>query len=472
MGLLRLLKKPLDLDPDDAGRLAQDLPDPERALLARGPIELLVPIAMQQDGQWDGQSDGQRDAQHEALIALGPRRSEEPFSQEDHDLLSAVADSLAMVLDRAPALENASQAKTLQVKPLVQPQTRRQARLSVKPGIQPEIQARECPTCGTCFDDDVDRCAADDTETVALMLPRRLADRYRLDRRMARGGMGTVYEAFDQALDRRVAAKVLRPELLHHTDAAKRFEREARLVASLTHPHIVTVHDFGVTQTGSGFLVMERLEGNTLRARLAKGLQFAPDDALRTLRAVSSAVEFAHQRQLVHRDLKPENIFLVRGHDALTMDAPKVLDFGLARALAPQASSSYDGLTQPGMLVGTPQYMPPEQLRGETATAAWDLWALALIAYEILTGVLPFAGQLGTAAIAGREAAIAASLNGSLATARDTFARALALDSDARFPTASALIEALQQALKQPLREDRGNREQTRLPAPAVESEP
>jgi tRNA A-37 threonylcarbamoyl transferase component Bud32 len=451
IGLLRLLKKPIDLDPDDAGHLTQDLPDAERTLLARGPIELLVPIAMQRDGQ------------HEALIALGPRRSEEPFSQEDHDLLSAVADSLAMVLDRTAVPESASQVRTV-----VHPQPRQRVRPAVEPEAQSEIQARECPTCGTCFDDDVDRCAADDTVTIALPLPRRLADRYRLDRRMARGGMGTVYEAFDQALDRRVAAKVLRPELLHYADAAKRFEREARLVAGLTHPHIVTVHDFGVTHTGSGFLVMERLEGNTLRARLAKGLQFAPDDALRTLRAVSSAVEFAHQRQLVHRDLKPENIFLVRGHDALTMDAPKVLDFGLARALAPQSSSSYDGLTQPGMLVGTPQYMPPEQLRGETATAAWDVWALALIAYEMLTGNLPFAGQLGTAAIAGREAAIAASLNGSLITARDTFARALALDPEARYPTASTLIEALQHAL----REDRDTRAQTHLPAPAVESEP
>jgi tRNA A-37 threonylcarbamoyl transferase component Bud32 len=424
IGLLRLLKKPLDLDPDEAGPLVRDLPDGERELLARGPIELLVPIAMHPEAQ----------ANREALIALGPRRSEEPFSQEDHDLLSAVADSLAMLLDRSE-LDRASP----------QPTSTAATRDTVDARATYAL-ARECPTCGTCYDDDVERCALDGATTVALELPRRLDGRYRLDRRMARGGMGTVYEAFDQALDRRVAAKVLRPELLHHADAAKRFEREARLAAGLTHPHIVTVHDFGVTHTGSGFLVMERLEGSTLRARLAKGLQFAPDDALRTLRAVASAVDFAHQRQLVHRDLKPENIFLVRGHDAVTMDAPKVLDFGLARALA--LESSAEGLTQPGILVGTPQYMSPEQLRGEQASAAWDVWALALIAYEMLTGALPFAGHLGSAAIAGREAAIVAALDGPLVSARDTFVRALALDPTVRFSLASALIEALQHTLR------------------------
>jgi tRNA A-37 threonylcarbamoyl transferase component Bud32 len=448
IGLLRLLGKPIDLDPDEGGQRAQDLPDAERELLARAPIELLVPIAMHRDA----------DARHErseALIALGPRRSEEPYSQEDYDLLSAVADSLAMVLDRTTPTPRDTAADT-------QPRAMRahaQAYTRAHAGERGDGRAdrhldeladgRECPECGACYDADVDRCAQDDVDTVALVFPRRLADRYRLDRRMARGGMGTVYEAFDQSLDRRVAAKVLRPELLHSSDAAKRFEREARLAASLTHPHIVTVHDFGVTSTGSGFLVMERLEGVTLRNRLARGLQFAPEDALRVLRGVASAVEFAHQRQLVHRDLKPENIFLVRGNDALTMDAPKVLDFGLARALAPTSATSAsvisnDRLTQSGMLVGTLQYMPPEQLRGEEATAAWDLWALALIAYEMLTGTLPFSGHLGAAAAGGHEAAIAASLDGALAGARETFVRALALDAASRYPSASAFVDALQ----------------------------
>lgn len=135
----------------------------------------------------------------------------------------------------------------------------------------------------------------------------------------------------------------------------------------------------------------------------------------------------------------------------MTMDVPKVLDFGLARALAPPSASasSADGLTQPGMLVGTPQYMPPEQLRGEHATAAWDLWALALIAYEMLTGALPFAGRLGGAVTAGQDAAIAAALNGPLAGTRDTFARALALDPSVRYLSAAALVEALEHALRQ-----------------------
>jgi tRNA A-37 threonylcarbamoyl transferase component Bud32 len=432
VGLLRLLGKPIDLGPDEAGRLVQDLPDAERAMLAQTPLDLLVPIAMHAEA---GRS--------EALLALGPRRSEEPFSQEDHELLRAVADSLAMVLERTA--------------------------IAVSHPSHPSINhVRECPSCGTCYDEEIAQCDADGDALIALTLPRRLADRYRLDRRMARGGMGTVYEAFDQSLDRRVAAKVLRPELLDRADAVKRFEREARLAAGLTHPHIVIVHDFGVTGTGSGFLVMERLEGCTLRERLRQARQLTPDAAVHILRGIASAVDFAHQRQLVHRDLKPENIFLVRGADAVTIDAPKVLDFGLARALALESSSSSDMLTQSGVLVGTPQYMPPEQLRGETAAPAWDLWALALIAYEMLTGTLPFAGRLGGAAANGHEAAIAESLDGPLACTRQAFARALAMDPAVRFASASALVTELERALRDP----RSQESRRRAHSPALDSEP
>ncbi len=434
VGLLRLLRKPIDLGPDEAGRLVQDLPDAERELLARAPLDLLVPIAMHEH---DDERARDRPAGSEALLALGPRRSEEPFSQEDHELLCAIADSVAMVIERAGSSPDIVSSTTL----------------PTHAGSQ-RHRVHECPSCGRCYDDGLTRCEADGHALLALTLPRRLADRYRLDRRMARGGMGTVYEAFDQSLDRRVAAKVLRPELLGRADAAKRFEREARLAAGLSHPHIVIVHDFGMTDTGSGFLVMERLYGDTLRERLRHEQRIAPAQALRILRGVASAVDFAHQRQLVHRDLKPENIFLSRGGDDVTLDAPKVLDFGLARAVAvaiehSSSESSSELLTQSGVLVGTPQYMPPEQLRGETAAPAWDLWALALIACEMLTGALPFEGRLGGAAVVGHDAAIAASLGGSFACTRNVFTRALALDAHSRFPSAAALVTELERALRE-----------------------
>jgi tRNA A-37 threonylcarbamoyl transferase component Bud32 len=432
VGLLRLLQKPIDLGPDEASRLVQDLPEAEREMLEQAPLDLLVPIAMHEEA---------RPTQTEALLALGPRRSEEPFSQEDHELLCAIADSLAMVIERAtPAVSAATAGAAATAIATAAATAARRAPASG--------HVRECPTCGRCYDDTVTHCEADADALVALMLPRMLAHRYRLDRRMARGGMGTVYEAFDQSLDRRVAAKVLRPELLGRADAAKRFEREARLAAGLTHPHIVIVHDFGMTDGGSGFLVMERLYGDTLRERLRQESRLAPAAALRMLRGVVSAIDFAHQRQLVHRDLKPENIFLVRGADEVTIDAPKVLDFGLARAVAIDLSSDQsDLITQSGVLVGTPQYMPPEQLHGEAAAPAWDLWALALIAFEMLTGTLPFAGRLGSATVGGHDAAIAASLNGSLACTQPVFMRALSLDPRSRFSTAAAFATALEHVL-------------------------
>ncbi len=451
VGLLRLLRKPIDLGPDEAGRLVRDLPDAERELLARAPLDLLVPIAMHEQ---DDERGRERPARSEALLALGPRRSEEPFSQEDHELLCAIADSVAMVIERATPTPTRTPTPAAVAAPGVAAGAGPATRV-----VSQRQHVHECPSCGRCYDEGLTHCEADGAALAALMLPRRLADRYRLDRRMASGGMGTVYEAFDQSLDRRVAAKVLRPELLGRADAAKRFEREARLAAGLSHPHIVIVHDFGMTDTGSGFLVMERLYGDTLRERLRHEKRIAPAQALRILRGVASAVDFAHQRQLVHRDLKPENIFLARGADDVTLDAPKVLDFGLARAVAiaiersssehASRESSSDLLTQSGVLVGTPQYMPPEQLRGETAAPAWDLWALALIACEMLTGALPFEGRLGGAAVVGHDAAIAASLGDSFACTRNVFARALALDAGSRFPSAAALVTELERALRQ-----------------------
>ena len=210
--------------------------------------------------------------------------------------------------------------------------------------------------------------------------------------------MGVVYAAADQALDRDVAVKVLRDELAADARAAERFEREARLAARFSHPNVVTVHDFGLT-AGRGFLVMELLTGHSLREELDRERRLDPRRVLEVLGPVCAAVQAAHHRHLVHRDLKPENIFLSTSEG---IETPKVLDFGISKMslaattggvpMGEEACAARDRFTvatAPGALVGTPEYMAPEQIRGEEMKMAWDVWALAIMAYEMLTGRVP-----------------------------------------------------------------------------------
>ena len=195
------------------------------------------------------------------------------------------------------------------------------------------------------------------------------------------GGMGEVYDARDTRLDRAVAIKILRAEFADSADRRARFEREARAIASLNHPHICTLHDIG-HQDGIAYLVMERLEGETLADRLVRGpLPFG--EALACAGQVADALDRAHGQGIVHRDLKPANIMLTRS-------GVKLLDFGLARLLEAEApalgSQTRTALTQEGTIVGTLQYMAPEQLEGKPTDARTDLFAFGAILYEMVTG--------------------------------------------------------------------------------------
>ena len=188
---------------------------------------------------------------------------------------------------------------------------------------------KNVPTCGGCYDSGTGRCRAEGAALVPVTAPRLLAGRYRLERRLGRGGMGTVYVALDTSLDRRVAAKLVREDLVGLPGAAERFQREARVAAAFSHPNVVTVHDFGVAGAHA-FLVMELLDGRTLRDVLRAEERIDAQRALAILRDVTAAVEAAHRRQLVHRDLKPENICLVSHGSS---ESAKVLDFGIAKFL-------------------------------------------------------------------------------------------------------------------------------------------
>lgn len=203
---------------------------------------------------------------------------------------------------------------------------------------------------------------------------------YRLEERIGRGGMGEVYRALDTRLQRIVAVKVLSSTVAVHHPARDRFEREARAVAALNHPHICTLYDVG-TDEGVAYLVMEFLEGETLATRLQRGA-LSIDQALQVAIALCAALDCAHRSGIVHRDLKPRNIML-------TPSGAKLLDFGVAKPMVPAIVTGDGGvssdLTAPGTILGTLHYMAPEQLEGRPADARTDLFALGCVLYEMVT---------------------------------------------------------------------------------------
>lgn len=199
--------------------------------------------------------------------------------------------------------------------------------------------------------------------------------------------MGVVWEALDRELNRLVAIKLMRPELLVVPELAARFRREARAAAALRHPNVVTIHDFGAVEGQHAYLVMELLEGTTLRDEMRTSGPLSPDHTREILSRVGAALGAAHHLNLIHRDVKPENIFLARVGDA---QVPKILDFGVVKSLAPPGDAAATEATTPGQFVGTLRYMSPEQWRGKPPSPAWDLWALSVVAYEMLTGAHPF----------------------------------------------------------------------------------
>ena len=218
----------------------------------------------------------------------------------------------------------------------------------------------------------------------------RTLGRYRIVEQIGAGGMGVVYRAHDERLDRDVAIKVLPERFAQEPDHLARFEREAKAVARLDHPNILSIHDIG-TDHGVTYAVMELLEGTSLR-QVISGDGVTVGKALEYTKAVAAALAAAHDKGIVHRDLKPENVFL-------TVDGRiKVLDFGLAKLLLPEHGLATDMPTAPlettpGALLGTLAYMAPEQVQGRPADHRADIFALGVMLYEMLAGHRPFGGS-------------------------------------------------------------------------------
>jgi hypothetical protein len=418
--MLRWSDEPLEIFLDDPRSPARRLPPAEIAWLETTGAALLVPVLAQ-------------DRSLVAAFVLGAKRSEEAYTAEDRELLGSIAAQVGLGLDVARlqrSRTNESAAAT--------------ARITV--ALQPPMT--ECPRCGRCEDAAVATCPSDGAPMKAGPTPRVVDDKYRVEQLLGRGGMGSVYRARDLRLDRLVALKVVRPELLEDPDARRRFKREAQIVARLQHPAIVSIFDFGTLLGGGAYLVMELVRGEDLRRVLQREGRLEAPRAARILASVCGAIDAAHHEGVLHRDLKPENILLPGGE----IEA-KVLDFGVAKLVGEPASEPSERqatITMAGMIVGTPAYMAPEQLRADPLDPRTDVFALGVIAYEMLIGDLPFSrGSLTDVILAQARGPEPLHLrDASIPPALDAAVRgALSLDPDSRPATPQAFAADVTRSL-------------------------
>ena len=260
------------------------------------------------------------------------------------------------------------------------------------PLLCPECGARnlpevsECVACGAALPAD----PADDTDPLIGTL---IAHRYTLTSILGEGSMGVVYAANQEGLDHEVAVKVLHEHVAADPKVKRRFHREARMTSRLSHPNTVRVFDFGRTEEGRLYLAMELLDGPDLLELLQEDDPLTPRRIGTILIQVLNALEEAHDEGIVHRDLKPENVMVVEDHQG--RERVKVCDFGIAKLVEAEGSA----ITITGFVCGTPEYMAPEQARGEALDPRADIYALGCLLYRMLTGVVPFQGKSALATI-------------------------------------------------------------------------
>ena len=318
---------------------------------------------------------------------------------------------------------------------------------------------KECSKCGLCFEDEIDLCPEDQTKA-RLSLPggRLLADRYLLTRRLGKGAMGQVYLARDNNLGtREVAVKTVRQDILSSDDlqegeAIARFEREAMSAASVRHPNVVDVTDFGESEDGVFFLVMEYVEGETLHRLLRREGTLSVRRAVKFLRQIADGVEAAHRRGILHRDLKPANIFIMGG-DSHRDGFVKVGDFGLAK-IVNQTATDISARNAPASrgIIGTPEFMSPEQMQPELGVdVRTDVYALGTIAYLMLGGRTPFTGdmmELVMQKVIHDPPPLSQLRSDIPAGVEDAIMNALSKEPDKRAKTVAEWIEQLEQAVE------------------------
>ena len=404
-----------------------DLPEREQGWLREFGASLVVPM----------RGSEQRLA---GLLLLGEKKSEEPYAAADRKLLDGIGGQIAVVCENLWLKERVE--RDLKV--------RREVLAHLEDGGINLV--RECPVCGACFDRAEEFCPQDRVELIlTLPVERTIEGRYRLDRLLGRGGMGAVYEATDLRLERKVAIKIMLGALFGHQDSLRRFEREARASAQLSHRNIIAVYDYGRTGADGAYLVMERLRGSTWRADLNRSGSVEPAVAAEWFDQVLSGLAAAHQAGVIHRDLKPENIMLTSPAEGGTR--VKILDFGTAKVRMLGVSGQETGtasLTVPGTVLGTYMYMSPEQLAGGKVDERTDLFSLGIMVVETVTGQRPFQGtslmELHLAILQGSF-----HLKGEAKEVRRLDAvlqRSLSKDATARFASAAAMQRELIPALR------------------------
>jgi hypothetical protein len=401
MTLLRWSDKPLEVFLDDEQSPVARVPEKDRQWLHGVNAALLVPI-------FAGGSDPRPLV---GLIALGHKRSEEPYTPEDRELLRGIAVQMGVALDLS--------------------RLRRQA------GVASPAPAAATPTTTpTALTAGTGRVSG---ITVGVVVD----GKYRVDAVVGEGGMGAVFRAWDLRLERAVAIKVVRADLISDPDSRARFRRESQIVARLQHPSIVTVFDYGTLADGSAFLVMEFVPGEDLRRLMQREGKLEATRAADLLGGICGGVDAAHKSGIFHRDLKPENILLPESGIG-----PKVVDFGVAKLTTTSTTTGGGTLTAAGTVVGTPAYMAPEQLRGHGVDGRADVYSLGVMTYEMLTARLPF-GSGSFVDIAMKQAGGHVDMTGLPAAVAVTIRRALAYDPAQRQETPTTFAQELREKIRQ-----------------------
>jgi GAF domain-containing protein len=400
--LLRWSDKPLEIFLDDEQSSVSRMPPVDRQWLTSLNAALLVPIF----------AGGSEPRPFVGLIALGQKRSEEPYTAEDRELLRGIALQMGVALDLSRLRR---QAGTPHAAPA--------------PSMQPEL----APTV-------IVGGATPQGISVGALVDQK----YRVDSRIGQGGMGAVFKAWDIRLERPVAIKVVRADLIADPGSRMRFRRESQIVARLQHPSIVTVYDYGNLADGAAFLVMEYVPGEDLRHFLRREGRLPASRMAGLMNGIAAGVEIAHKAGIFHRDLKPENILLPESGTG-----PKVVDFGVAKLMS---SGGIDGtasstMSRAGTIVGTPSYMSPEQLRGDAVDARADVYSLGVMAFEMLTMRLPYTGaslvDIGMKQVVGKV-----DMTGVPEALAGVIRRAISYDKTARPESALTFATALTEITK------------------------
>lgn len=304
-----------------------------------------------------------------------------------------------------------------------------------------------CPACGSEYSNTSSLCPVDGgvLETPGdPLIGETLAGKYLVEELIKRGGMGAVYRGKHVLMDKRVAIKVLRPSLAVDDHVVARFSREAKAASRISHPHAVNVTDFGESENGVVFLVMEYLEGQTLKEHIKSHGQMSLEQVAEIVRQVAGALDVAHEQGVVHRDLKTDNIMISQTNG---IEWAKVLDFGIAKIQQPEGTRDIE-ITAANLVIGTPQYMSPEQCsQSGPIDARSDVYSLGIITYEMLAGRVPFTGESPTVImmkqVQDEPPSILEARPDLPADVGEILSRALAKKPEDRFQSAGELSRAL-----------------------------